>query len=63
MSEHTPLNSENVISVSNAIFRKRISVYQVLFLRAGYQATAGPAQSYAYDKPGKVTLGKYDLSD
>ena len=39
-SEYTPLNSVNVINVSNAIFnyRKRISVYQALSLRAGYQA-------------------------
>ena len=37
---HTSLNSVNVISVSSAILinRKRISVYQALFLRAGYQA-------------------------
>ena len=41
LSEHTPLNSVNVISVNNAILinRKRISVYQALFLHAGYQAS------------------------
>ena len=39
LSEHTPLNNVNIVSVSNAILinQKRISVYQVLFLHAGYQ--------------------------
>ena len=38
---HTPLNSVNVKSMSNAILidRKHISVHQALFLCAGYQAT------------------------
>ena len=36
-----PLNSVNIINVSNAILinQKRIGVYQALFLRTGYQAT------------------------
>ena len=40
MSENTPLNSVNVINVSTPLLinRKRISVYQALFLCAGYQA-------------------------
>ena len=39
LSEQTPLNSVYVINVSNAILinRKRISMYQALFLRAGYK--------------------------
>ena len=36
-SEHAPLNSVNIINVSNAILinQKCIGVYQALFLRAG----------------------------
>ena len=50
MSENTPLNSVNVINVSTPLLinRKRISVYQALFLCAGYQAS--PAHAPPHDR-------------
>ena len=62
-SEHAPLNSVNVINVSNAILinRKRIGVYQALFLRAGYQAaTLSTISSSLYNRGLSIPNVGYD---